>query len=39
MRNQSMEKEKYWIHLNHYNPLILRMELGWSIWLKEMRRD
>lgn len=30
---------KYWIHLSKSNPIILRMELGWSIWLKEIRKE
>ncbi len=30
-------KVKYWISLNKYNPIILKMEMGWSIWLKEIR--
>ncbi len=29
-------KVKYWIHLSENNPLILRMDLGWKIWLKKM---
>lgn len=32
------QKYKYWIHLNKYYPLILKMDIGWSIWLKEMRK-
>lgn len=28
---------KYWIHMSKYNPLILKMDIGWSITLKEMR--
>lgn len=29
---------KYWIHLNKGNPLILKMDLGWTIWLKEIKK-
>lgn len=29
----------YIIHLNQYSPLILEMWVGWSIWLKEIRRE
>jgi hypothetical protein len=32
-------KAKYWIHMSKYNPLILKMDLGWKIWLKELRKD
>ena len=32
-------KAKYWIHLRKYSPLILKMDLGWTIWLKELRKD
>jgi len=28
---------KYWIHLSMYQPIVLRMDLGWKIWLKEIR--
>lgn len=30
---------KYWIHLNENNPLILKMDLGWKIWLKELGKE
>lgn len=30
------ETEKYWIHLSKSNPIILGMDLGWTIWLKQM---
>jgi len=30
-------KVKYWISLDADNPVVLRMEMGWSIWLKEVR--
>ena len=30
-------KVKYWIHLSEDTPIILKMDLGWKIWLKEMR--
>jgi hypothetical protein len=30
------ESEKYWINFSKYNPLILGMDLGWTIWLKQM---
>lgn len=33
------EKVKYWVSLNEDNPIILRMEMGWSIWLKEVKMD
>jgi hypothetical protein len=29
---------KYWITLNKSNPMILKMDLGWSITFKEMRK-
>jgi len=29
---------KYWVHFNEYSPIILKMDLGWKIWLKEMKR-
>ncbi len=28
---------KYWIHYSRSNPFILRMEIGWKIWLKEFK--
>lgn len=31
------QKYKYWIHLDDNYPLILKMDLGWSIWLKEIK--
>jgi hypothetical protein len=33
----SDEKVKYWVSMNEDNPVILRMEMGWSIWLKEVK--
>jgi len=30
---------KYLVHLSKYNPLILGMDLGWKIWLKEIRKE
>jgi len=30
-------KVKYWISLSEENPVILKMEMGWSIWLKEIQ--
>ncbi|MCF8234055.1 MAG: hypothetical protein K9G67_01415 [Bacteroidales bacterium] len=30
---------RYWIHLNESNSLILKMDLGWSITLKELRKE
>lgn len=32
------ESAKYWIHFSKSNPLILGMDLGWTIWLKEIGR-
>ena len=29
----------YWIHMSKYNPLILKMDIGWTITLKELRID
>ncbi len=29
---------KYWVHFSEHAPLILKMDLGWKIWLKEMKR-
>lgn len=26
---------EYWIHLSKGNPLILKMDIGWKIWLKD----
>lgn len=31
------EKVKYWVSLNEDNPIIIKMEMGWSIWLKEVK--
>ncbi len=30
---------KYWIHLSERNPLILKMDLGWTITLKKLRME
>ncbi len=30
---------RYWIHMSKYNPLILKMDLGWTITLKELRKE
>lgn len=31
-------KFKYWIHLDKTYPLILKMDIGWSLWLKEIKK-
>lgn len=31
-------KVKYWIHLSQNNPMILKMDLGWTVTLKEIRK-
>lgn len=30
------DSDRFWIHFSKNNPLILGMDLGWTIWLKEM---
>lgn len=30
-------KTQYWIHFSNNNRLILKMDLGWKIWLKELK--
>ncbi len=32
------QKYKYWVHLDDNYPLILKMDIGWSIWLKEIKK-
>jgi len=33
------QQMKYWIHFSEYMPIILKMDLGWQIWLKEIRKN